>query len=72
MGPNFREARPWLVPAQLEVEGRFDTHGEVIGKNKLDMIIPADNTEALTEPITGIVTLTNDELTTRTPQRRQR
>src|SRR3954447_16645238 len=31
------------------------------------LIIPEDHTEALTEPITGIVTLTNDQLTTRTP-----
>jgi len=50
------------------VEGSFDTHGEVIGNVMIGfLIIPEDNTEALTEPITGIVTLTNDQLTTRTP-----
>src|SRR5690348_9766712 len=67
MGPNFKN--PVRRSAtQLEVEGRFDTHGEVIGNVMIGfLIIPADNAEALTEPITGIVTLTNDQLTTRTP-----
>jgi len=67
MGPNFKD--PVRRSAtQLEVEGSFDTHGEVIGNVMIGfLIIPADNTEALTEPITGIVTLTNDQLTTRTP-----
>jgi hypothetical protein len=67
VGPNFKNPVR-RSSTQLEVEGSFDTHGEVIGNVMIGfLIIPEDNTEALTEPITGIVTLTNDQLTTRTP-----
>jgi hypothetical protein len=67
MGPNFKD--PVLVsPLQLKIEGRFDTHGEVIGNVMIGyLIVPDGIGAALTAPIVGTVELPHADLTTTTP-----